>query len=236
MQPAGGILLAVLLAPAAAAFPSIAVVVNGASFQPVVSPGSWVSILGIDLATTERAAEIVEARLPTSLAGVTVLIDNRRAAIAFVSPTQLNVLAPAGTRLGPVPVTVINAFGASAPFTVEVAPFTPAFFQNGRYAVATRADFSLILPTDPARPGDTITLWGTGFGPVTGRGTIPDPPLVRIGGFEADYLSGALAPGIPGVYLVVVRVPALAPSGDLSVTAEFPGAASPSNVFLTLRR
>lgn len=64
----------------------------------------------------------------------------------------------------------------------------------------------------------------------------PTPPLVRIGGLAAEYLGGALTPGSAGIYQIVVRVPDLAPAGDLAVTAEFPGAASPSNVFLTVQR
>lgn len=226
--------------------PTIAVVVNGASFQPVITGGSWVSILGAGLSQVTRVWDPGEA-LPTTLAGVSVAINHRRAAIAFVSPTQLNVLAQPDFATGRVPVTVTNAAGTSRVYFAEMFPFTPAFFLlDDRRAVATRRDGTLILPAAPARPGEVVTLWGTGFGPtrppapvnriVTELHAVRTLPLVFIGGLPADVLDATLAQGSAGVYRVTVRVPGLAPSGDLAVVAELPGAASPANVFLALQR
>ncbi|HWQ56998.1 MAG TPA: choice-of-anchor V domain-containing protein [Bryobacteraceae bacterium] len=238
--------------------PTIASAVNGASFQPVISPGAWVSIGGTNLAAgtrSWRADEIIDNVLPTALDGVSVTINGKPAAVAFISPTQLNVLSPPDTAAGPVPVVVTTASGTSTAFTVQMQAVAPAFFVwNNRYAVATRPDFSLVGPvglfpgltTTPARPGDVIVLWGTGFGAtdpaapagraVTGLHNLVTPPAVRIGGLPAEYLGGALTPGSAGLYQIVVRVPEAVPEGDLAVVAEFPGAASPSNLFLTVQR
>lgn len=51
----------------------------------------------------------------------------------------------------------------------------PAFFHWGSYVVATRTDYSLAVrngtftgsTTLAAKPGDTVVLWGTGFGPTS---------------------------------------------------------------------
>lgn len=246
-------------AAAAGAVPTIASAVNGASFQPVIGGGSWVSIIGANFTTgttrTWRADEIVDGVLPTRLDGVSVTIDNKPAAVEFISPTQLNVLAQPDLTTGPVPVVVTNAAGTSATFTAQIQPLTPAFFVwNSRSVVATRTDFSLVGPpglfpdvtTTPAKPGEVVILWGTGFGPtnpavplgrvVTGLHNLVTPPSVRIGGLPAEFLGGALTPQSAGLYQIVVRVPENAPDGELAAVAEFPGAASPSNVFLTVRR
>lgn len=240
------------------AVPTVASAVNGASFQPVISPGAWVTIGGTNLSVgtrSWRADEIVGNVLPTALDGVSVTINSKPAVVAFISPTQLNVLSPPDTAAGPVPVVVTTASGASTAFTAQMQAVAPAFFPwNNRYVVATRADFSLVGPaglfpgltTTPARPGDVIVMWGTGFGAtdpaapegraVTGLHNVVTPPAVRIGGLPAEYLGGALTPGSAGLYQIVVRVPAAAPAGDLAVVAELPGAASPSNLFLTVQR
>jgi uncharacterized protein (TIGR03437 family) len=246
------------VAPAAGAPPTISQAVNGASFQPVISGASWVTVTGTNLASTTRvwrADEIVDGALPTSLDGVSVSVNNRPAAVFFISPEQVNVLPQPDDTTGPVPVTVTNAAGTSTTFTAQMQPLTPAFFPwEGKYAVATRTDFTLVGPpglfpgldTAPARPGEVVILWGTGFGPtnpptpanrvITGAHALAAIPSVRIGGLPAEVIGAALSPGSAGLTQLAVRVPELAPSGDLAVVAEFPGAASPSNVFLTVQR
>lgn len=238
--------------------PAITSVVNGASFQPGIAAGSWVTIRGTNLASatrTWRADEIVEGRLPLSLDGVSVKINNRDAAVYFISPTQINVQAPSDTALGDVPVVVTTPAGASAPAMARLQAFAPAFFLwQERFAVATRADFSLVGPpnlfpgltTTPARPGEVVILWGTGFGPtnpeipagraVEGLATVATVPTVRIGGAGVEFISGALTPGAAGLYQIAVRVPESAADGDIPVVVEFGGTRSPDNVFIRVQR
>ena len=74
--------------------PKIDGVVNGASFLPMIVDGSWATILGSNLARTTRIwqeADIVGADLPTTLDDVSVTINGHRAAVYFISPSQLNV-------------------------------------------------------------------------------------------------------------------------------------------------
>jgi uncharacterized protein (TIGR03437 family) len=238
--------------------PTITSVVNGASFQPGIAAGSWVTIRGTNLAPatrTWRTDEIVNGRLPTSLDGVSVRINNRDAAVYFISPTQLNVQAPSDGAAGDVQVTVTTPAGTSAPGTATLQAFAPAFFLwQERFAVATRPDFTWIGPpnlfpgqtTTPARPGEVVILWGTGFGAtapevlsgttVTGAPTVTNNPTVRMGGAGVEFLGAALSPGSAGLYQIAVRVPDSAPDGDLPVVAELGGFRSPDNVFITVRR
>jgi hypothetical protein len=92
--------------------PTITGVSNDASGAPAIESGSWVSIYGTGLAATTRqwqASDFTGNNLPTTLDGVSVLIDGKKAAISYVSPGQLNVQAPTDTATGPVPVQVTNS-------------------------------------------------------------------------------------------------------------------------------
>jgi uncharacterized protein (TIGR03437 family) len=231
-------------------------VVNGASFQPGIVPGSWFTITGANLAasTGTWANSIVNGNLPTSLDCVSVSVGGKPGYVYYVSSTQLNVLAP-DAGAGPVPVTVTTPGGTSSAETATSQQYSPAFFLwGGKYAVASRnADGTYIGPTTlfpgsttPAKPGDVVLLWGTGFGPTdpaapTGVQTPSDtiyatasPVTVAVGGINATVYSTALSPGFAGLYQVAIQVPASAPDGDLSVAATISGASSPGNVFLTV--
>ena len=151
-------------------------VISGASFQPGIVPDSWVAIQGTNLASTTDtwANAIVNGQLPTMLDNVSVTMGGKPAYVYYVSPTQINVLAPdVGT--GSMQVTVTNAGVTSAAVAATSQSLGPAFFLwAGKYAVATRQDNSWAVAngtfptvtTVPAKPGDVIILWGTGFGPT----------------------------------------------------------------------
>jgi uncharacterized protein (TIGR03437 family) len=234
--------------------------VNGASFAPGITQGSWVTIQGANFAAVSRswrADEIVDGKLPTQLDGVGVNINGRAAFVNYISPTQINVQAPSDSGLGTVQVEVVNNGAKSDSVVAQLQQFSPAFFLwSGKYAVATRPDFTYVARADlfqglasaPARPGETIILWGTGFGataPEMPAGQIVDrssirnvaaPPVVRFGGLVADYIGGALSPDFAGLYQIAVRVPDSTPDGDIAVVAESGGVRSPENVFVTVQR
>ena len=235
-------------------------VVNAASFQPGVSAGSWVTIQGSNLAGNTRswgAGDIDGGALPTQLDGVSVKIDSKPAYVAYISPSQINVQAPADSAAGPVPVEVSYNGLTSLPGTAQLQAVSPEFFQwSGKYAVATHADYSLAAPdglfqgiaTIPAKPGETIVLWGTGFGattPTVAPGVVPpanpvanvaNQVTVTIGNIGATVAGAAICPGNPGLYQIAVQVPSSAPDGDLPVVAQISGVQSSSNVLLNVKR
>jgi uncharacterized protein (TIGR03437 family) len=253
------------LAPASAVpapSPAIATggVVNAASYQPGVSAGSWVTIQGSNLAGNSRgwnAGDFVGGALPTQLDGVSVKIDGKPTYVSYISPAQINVQAPADSALGPVPVEVTCNGSTSPAGTAQLQAVSPGFFLwSGKYAVATRPDFSLVAPaglldgvtTVPAKPGETIILWGTGFGatnPTVPPGVLPpsnqvsnvsNTVTVTVGNIAATVVGAALAPGNPGLYQIAVQVPDSAPDGDLAVVAQVSGVQSSSNVLLSVKR
>jgi hypothetical protein len=122
-----------------AAGPVITGVSNNASGAAAIESGSWVSIYGTGLSATTRtwqASDFSGNTLPTTLDNVSVQIDGKKAAIAYISPGMLNVQAPADATIGTVPVVVTNASG-SATGSANLQSYAPAFFTaNGKYAAA----------------------------------------------------------------------------------------------------
>lgn len=244
--------------PAAGSKPAVSTrsgVVNGAAYQAGVAPGSWVSIFGDHLAPSTRswgAADIVDGRLPTSLDGVSVRINNKPAAVYFISPKQINVQAPADDATGPVQVTVTTAAGASDPVTATLQAFLPGFFRFPQdYVAAVRADGVYLAPpglfqdatTVPAKPSDVAVLFGTGFGPASpavpagqafqGAASLSNPVAIRIGNVNANVLFAGLV-GV-GLYQFNVTIPDL-PDGDYPVTATVGGVRTQSIARIRIQR
>src|SRR5262249_48784649 len=115
-------------------------VVNAASFQPGIAQNSWVTIYGDNLANSTRtwtSDEVASGNLPTSLDNVSVTINGNAAYVEYVSPSQINVLAPADTSTGPVQIKVTNNGVTSDAFNVTVQSLSPAFFTfDGKYLAA----------------------------------------------------------------------------------------------------
>ena len=233
-------------------------VVNGASYLPGIAAGSWISIRGTNLSNTSartwRADEIVNKALPTQLDGVSVTINGQPAFVEYISDTQINAQAPTNAGMGAASVVVVVNGVSSSPAIVQLLPTSPAFFMwAGKYAVATRQDYSYIGPatlypgtTTPAKPGDVVILWGTGFGPtspdvpagveVSGAPYVSNPPLITIGGLPVQVVGAALAPGAVGLYQIAVILPNALPDGDQEVIAQAGGVTSPSSVYITVQK
>jgi len=237
--------------------PVITSVLSGASFLPGVVPSSWVAIFGSNLSTETGFWTIVDGQIPIKVDDVTVSVNGQPAYMEYVSAGQINVLAP-NIDAGPVQVTVTNSLGTSAAFSSTSAIYGPAFFQwPNSYAVATYTNYKFAVKdgefpsvtTVPAKPGDVLILWGTGFGPTTpaapvgdltpANGTTyltSDPVTVTVGGISATVYGTALAPGYAGLYQVAIQVPASAPNGDLPVVAKIGGVSSPVTTLLTVQQ
>lgn len=235
-------------------------VVNGASGLPGIAARSWVSIYGSNLSTTTRlwtGADFVNGRLPVILDGVSVKINNRDAAVYFISPGQVNVLAPDDNATGAVTVTVSNSRGTSAPATATYQAYAPALFtfdpQNHIYPAAVYPNGSYVgkaglfgsaAATTPPAPGDRLLLFGTGFGAtveavdpmVTYTGATPlaagNDLRITIGGQAAPVEYAGLTGN--GLYQFNIVVPNVA-DGDQTLVARIGGQSSQSTLRLTVQ-
>ena len=234
---------------------TVTAVVNAGSFQPGIASGAWLSIFGANLSQSTyqwQAGDIVNGMLPTSLQGVSVTINGLPAYIDYISPSQINVLAPDDATVGPVQVQVIAAQQASNAVSAPKSQFAPALLTLGGTSVAAlHTDYSLVgapnlLPgavTTPAKPGETILLYGVGFGPATppqptGQQVATAVPLANpvqivIGGLTASVQYAGLVQS--GLYQFNVTVPNL-PNGDAKVVAAIGGVPTQSGVSLTVQQ
>ena len=238
--------------------PVIAGIANSAGGQLGVSAGTYISIYGSNFAPTGWPAAIwsdyvVGGQLPLTLAGVSVSMGGQAAYLEYLSPTQINVLAP-NVGTGSVSVTVTTPAGKSNAYSITSSTVQPAFFEwPGNYAVATDASYDWLVKngtfsttTAPAKPGETVILWGTGFGPTTPAAPAGQlvPPnsysvngvTVTVGGAQANVLATALSPGLAGVYQVAITVPPTLANGDYPIMATVGGVQSPSGVKLTVQQ
>jgi uncharacterized protein (TIGR03437 family) len=220
-------------------------VVNGASFGPTIAPGAWVAIMGNGLANNERAwnaSDFSNGNAPTQLDGTSVMIDGKPAFVGYISPTQVNVQAPDDSAAGAIQVQVTNNGQTSPPVTAQIQAVSPALFLwKGVYAVALHADYTgvgtpgLIVNSlfEPAMPGETIMLYGTGFGaanpPVPAGILNPNTaPLANsitatVGGASANVTFAGIPASFVGLDQINITIPDTAPDGDLPVTLTVAG-------------
>jgi uncharacterized protein (TIGR03437 family) len=231
--------------------PLIAGVSNAASGLAAIAPNTWVSIYGSSFTAAgfsdDWSKSIVNGNLPTTLDGVSVSVGGVPAYVSFVSSGQINILTP-NVAPGSASVRVTTAIGTTtAPVTVTAQQFSPAFFRwpNGQ-PVATHLDYSWAVKngtfagatTVPAKPGEYIILWGTGFGPTTPTAPVgvaipagtayytANPVYVTIGSVNAAVYGTALASGFGGLYQVVALVPASLSNGNYALVATVGGVAT----------
>jgi uncharacterized protein (TIGR03437 family) len=226
------------------------------SSATTIEQGSWISIYGTNFAAT---TSVWNGDFPTTLGGVSVNIDSIPAYMYVVSPTQINVQAPNDTNTGSVPVTVTTASG-TATSTVTLSAYAPSFsLLNNKYPAAivitpgsagnSGGGYDLIGPagafsftTRPVKAGETLILFGVGFGPtnpaVTAGQAVASAapsvtlPLITIGGVKANVTFGGIVEA--GLFQFNVIVPA-AGSGDQVLLATVGGASTPGGIYITLQ-
>ncbi len=227
-----------------------------------IAPATWIEIYGQNLASTTQewgSANFQGNNAPIELAQTTVTVGGQSAFVFYISPAQVDVQVPSNVASGPQPVIVTTAAGASAPFSIQVnlteagllAP--PAFkINNTQYAVAQFSDGFYDLPpasiasvaSKRAVPGDTIILYGIGFGTVT-----PDSPAgviaqgltslntsldISIGGQSAQVAYAGLTPSFVGLYQINVVVPDIPASDTTPLTFTLGGTAGTQTLSLSI--
>jgi uncharacterized protein (TIGR03437 family) len=145
-----------------------------------------------------------DGMLPQTLGGLTVRVGDRVLPLFFVSPQQINVQVPDDLPIGSQ-VLIVSPSGAPqvrATFTVvRNAPGLFPVAANGQaMAMAVHEDGSPVTADAPAKTGELLTVYGTGFGPA-----------------ERPRPEGFPIPQSPS-YAIVDGVTVQA--GDLAITAE----------------
>ncbi len=213
----------------------------GATQNDGVASGSVVSIFGENLAPAIGTGQTNP--LPQSLAGASAEVDGRLLVLMYVSPQQINAVLPPDLPEGQHTLTI---YGAGLPvvsgdFTaIRNAPgLFPQWVSGKQFATATHADGSAVSQASPAKPGETVTVLGTGFGPCQTNPVygfpVPSSPLdplvdtaqVTLGSSIPQVSWAGCTPGFAGFSSAAIDVPQDAPSGaSLPLQIQINGQAS----------
>jgi uncharacterized protein (TIGR03437 family) len=195
---------AVMVSALGKPFLTAASVVNAASYQPGLSPGSLGTIFGVNLSANPTISSLLLG-LPDAVASL-VSLNGKLVPLLYVSDTQINFLAPADVPQGTADLVVTTSVGASAVVRIPVEAVSPGIFfdpATGLGAIRVAGDF--------------VEIYATGLGPVhlaSGFQQTDLTPQVFIGSVAAPEISySGLAPGFLGVYQVNARIPPGVPAG-----------------------
>jgi uncharacterized protein (TIGR03437 family) len=243
-------------------------VVSAGNFGAFTSaaPGSWIEIYGTNLAPDSRSWAAADfggsisagAAAPTSLDGVKVSVGGQSAYVSYISAGQIDAQIPANVGTGPQPVVVTTPAGASSAYTLTInstqpgllAP--PSFTVSGKqYAGAFHADLAtFVMPPGAipgitsayAKPGETIIIYGVGFGPVSptsvqfagqvvGATSSLNNFSMSFGGSPGVPVYYGLAPGFVGLYQFNITVPQIANSDFVPLTFLLGGTAGSQTLY-----
>jgi len=258
------------VAPPPPPAPSITSVESASGFGGFssVAPGSWVEIYGSNLAPDTRqwaSSDFAGNNAPTVLDGVQVNIGGQKAFLDYISatPGQINAQLPSNIAMGgALQLTVTNANGTSAPYNITVNTAEPgllapsSFLIGGKqYVVALLPDgATYILPpgsipgvtSRQASPGDTVTMYGIGFGTVTPN--VPAGEIVTqsnqlsqslqilFGQTLAQVSYAGLAPGFVGLYQFDVMVPTVPDNDLVPLTFNLGGVAGAQTLYIAVKQ
>jgi len=201
---------------------------SAASYAPAIAPGSLAALFGSNLAPEIVASD---GSPPMILGGVQVVLTDslavrRRASLLYVSPRQINWVAPAGLAPGEAAITVESESGAlRAIATARVEPVAPGLFTADGSGAGRPAALATLVHADGSRTvvpaaepvavsgaqDAVLELFGTGF-----RGAA-DKIEVRIGGVRAAVLYAGEQGSFPGLDQVNVRLPRPYPNGQVAL-------------------
>ena len=220
-----------------AANPAIAAsgVKNAASYSDPALPngaiaqGSIFNVFGSSMGPASLAYASA-LPLPTTLSGTQVSVTVNGATVPcfmiYTSAGQVAAILPSTTSVGTGTITVSYNGAASATAPIKVVSSSFGIFtinqQGGGQAVVQDANYNFNSFTFAFQPGETVVLWGTGLGPISGSdaGT---PPSGNIPGINVTVSVG----GVPAAVTYAGRS---GYSGDDQVAFTIPDGVGGCNV------
>ncbi|MBL8177890.1 MAG: hypothetical protein JNK48_24650 [Bryobacterales bacterium] len=210
-------------------------IVNAASGQNQIAPGSIVTIRGSNIVPTARGYVLPANQLgprPTTLGGASVSFGGVPAPIFWAAnidgQESITVQVPfEAPENAVIPVTVTSN-NVSATVNVSISPAAPGVFENTdgqgrRYAVVSRMDGTFVTPDNPVGRGENVRVYVTGLGRVTGvtetnaLGAGQNVAATVIAGVNdggVPVVSAQYAPGLIGVYAVTITIPSDTATGS----------------------
>jgi len=228
-----------------------------------IAPGSWIEIYGANLASATQnwsGSDFTNGVAPTKLGDVSVSVGGQAAFIDYVSSGQVDALVPSDAPTGSVEITLTNSNGTSEGFPIYVNPtqaglLAPSNFvvNKKQYVAAILSDGSYALPANaiagvasrPAMVGETVTIYGVGFGPVTpdfpagtivtGQNSLTTLPQFLFGSTSATFSYDGLAPSLTGLYQFDVVVPNVGTSSALPISINVGGVKGSQTLYIAVQ-
>jgi uncharacterized protein (TIGR03437 family) len=228
-------------------------VLNAASYVPqsvpggAIARGSTFSIFGARLGPA-TPAQVSQFPLTTTLANVSITVTQGTTVVnaipTYVRDSQINAIMPSNAPLGAVsirvtynnfksnPMTAVISASAFGIFAARGIGFGPGILQN----FVSQSVQPINSPTIAAKPGQVMTLWGTGLGAVASDvvapvpGSLPTAVEVFVGGVSAPIAYSGRTPCCAGIDQIVFTVPANAPLGCWVPVAIRTGGSTVSNM------
>lgn len=208
------------------AAPAISGIYNAASWAPPgltnsgVAQGSIFTVTGSGLGPS-TLQQVESYPLPTTqgLGGTSISITSGGATtncpMIYTSAGQVAAILPSATPVGTGTLT-LSYQGASSSTSIQVLAANFGTFTLNEAGsgpgVVTDASYNPITYVNPAYPGETLIIWGTGLGAITGSETEPPAQTnlntgvqVFVGGQSANVLYGGRgsSPGLDQINFVV---------------------------------
>ena len=208
---------------------------NSATLPPgPLAEGTLITVAGSSFAETSGVVSDDARKLPSKLAGVSVLMNGNSIPLFAAGPAEIRAQIPYSlggtssasfyirTEHADGTVTITNAVG------LKIQPAAPGLFafegvepRMGMLlhgAGAENTNGSPVTTTDFAKPGDVITVWATGLGAVDQSDasviddenvSVPVLNQVRalINNQPAEVVSAVLPKGSWGIYEVRIVLP-----------------------------
>lgn len=209
--------------------PTLTDVLNNSSFTPNgfpnsgVAPSTLIVIRGTNLANPGSQAVLQDTTkgLPATLNGASASVSaggkTYPLAFYYAIPTQAAAVLPAAVPPGTATLNYsIGGTTASINFTVVPSAYGIDIY-DGNLAVAQDSlTGSLIDFTHSAKPGQIVTIWGSGLGSdpadsdtayIAAPHTIGTPVQIWVGGVQATDVRYAGSSVYPGVHIILFTVP-----------------------------
>jgi len=217
---------------------------NSASYGTTIAQGSLFVVFGYSLGPA-KLVQISSYPLPTVVAGTTVTVKSGSTTfncpMVYTSDGQVAAILPSTTPAGPATLTVAYN-GRTDPGGYSTIQFTVAKSSFGVYTTSSRGvgpgiftalDNSLKTFAASAKPGEVVTVWGTGLGAISGPdsvvpATFPSFPNVQVwvGGQSAQIIYAGRSGCCAAVDQIAFVVPPVADGCNVPVTVVSGGVSS----------
>jgi uncharacterized protein (TIGR03437 family) len=209
---------------------------NAASYAPfglpnaAIARGSVFTVFGENLGPAQSPS--LAFPLLSTLGGVSISVTQSgvvtQAYPIYVSAGQINAVMPSTVTAGLATLRLTYQSQKSNAVTIQIADSSPGIFAVSSGGYGPGVVYNYVSASNqpinslaaPASPGQVVTIWGTGLGPVKFPDNVAPTPgnvatavTVTIGGQPATVTYSGRAPCCAGIDQIVATVPKSAPLG-----------------------